>query len=235
MPLAHVSSTAAPGCVYDVDPAASQRVLSEHPNAVVATTPAEVAAHSHVVIMMLPDGEAVRAAVLGDDGLITALRPGSLVLDTTSSQPWLTTGTGAALAAISVDMVDAAVSGAQWGAQAADLVFMIGVQPESVERVRPILEVLGRSIFHVGALGSGHVMKSINKVVSRTFDDPFRLALMVKDIGIASTLARNDDVSMPLISLGEQLYQAAANSADPGASLSEIARWVEQRMGTEVR
>jgi 3-hydroxyisobutyrate dehydrogenase-like beta-hydroxyacid dehydrogenase len=160
---------------------------------------------------------------------------------------------------------------------------MIGGQPESVERVRPILDVLGRALFHVGPLGSGHAMKSINnaitamtllataeglalgarygldaaamnavlnestgmswvtrnhigqRVVSRTFDDPFRLALMVKDIGIASALARDEDVSMPLISLGEELYRAAADSADPGASLSDIARWVERRMGTEIR
>ena len=58
---------------------------------------------------------------------------------------------------------------------------------------------------------------------------------MLKDIGIANTLARNHDVSMPLIGVGEQVYQSAADTTDPRSSVSEIARWVEHRMGTEIR
>jgi 3-hydroxyisobutyrate dehydrogenase len=279
----HIAAAGWPLCVYDIDPTAAARVVEEHPGVAAAASAAEVGAQSDIVITMLPDGDAVRAVVLGDDGLLATLRPGSLVLDTSSSQPWLTTGTGAALAESSIDMVDAAVSGAEWGAQAAELVFMVGGQPESIERVRPILDVLGRAAFHVGPLGAGHVMKCVNntitamtflattegmalgarygldatamnavlnestgmswitqnhigqRVVSRTFDDPFRLALMVKDIGIATTLAREDGVPMPLANLGEQLYRAALDGTGPGASVSEIARWVELQMDTEIR
>ena len=84
---------------------------------------------------MPPDGNAVREVTFASDGLADGFRAGSLLLDTSSSQPWLTRQTATELAASGVDMVDAAVSGSQWGAQEADLVFMVGGSPESVAHV----------------------------------------------------------------------------------------------------
>ena len=72
------------------------------------------------------------------------------------------------------------------------------------------------------------------RIISRTFDDPFKLELMRKDIGIAMGLAREVQMSVPLSSLGEQLWRAAARQAGPGASISELARWVEGQTGTEL-
>jgi 3-hydroxyisobutyrate dehydrogenase-like beta-hydroxyacid dehydrogenase len=177
-------------------------------------------------------------------------------------------------------MVDAPVSGAQWGAQAAELVFMAGGDGKDLERVRPLLDRMGHSVFHLGALGCGHAMKCLNnlitamtlsatceglaigkrygldpaemvkvlnvstgmswisqthidkRILSRAFDDPFKLDLMLKDIGIANTLARETQASAPISALGQQLWQAAARVAGPGASVSEIGRWVEQQSGT---
>ncbi len=63
-------------------------------------------------------------------------------------------------------MVDAPVSGAEIGAQQAELVFMVGGETAAVERVRPLLEVLGKAIFHLGPIGSGHAMKSINNLIT---------------------------------------------------------------------
>ncbi len=269
--------------VYDLDAAAARRVKGSFDNVVIASTAAEVAANAEVVVTMLPDGNAVRDVTFGADGLADGFRAGSLLLDTSSSQPWLTRQTATKLAASGVDMVDAAVSGAQWGAQEADLVFMVGGSPESVARVAPILSILGRVHFHVGPLCSGHVMKCINntitamtflataeglalgmrcgldgaamnnvlnestgmswitrnhieqRILSRSFDDPFRLELMLKDIGIATALAKEQQVPMMLSGLGEELYRAAVAHPDRGESISEIARWVEQQMGTEIR
>jgi 3-hydroxyisobutyrate dehydrogenase-like beta-hydroxyacid dehydrogenase len=70
------------------------------------------------------------------------------------------------------------------------------------------------------------------RVISRTFDDPFKLELMLKDIGIAMGLARDSQLSVPLSGLGEQLWRAAAHASGPGASISEFARWVEGQTGT---
>jgi 3-hydroxyisobutyrate dehydrogenase len=249
----------------------------------VASSAAEVAANADVVITMLPDGNAVRTATFGAEGLAEGFRSGSILLDTSSSQPWLTRETATELAASGVDMVDAAVSGAQWGAHEADLVFMVGGSTESVARIEPLLSILGRAHFHIGPLSSGHVMKCINntitamtflataeglalgmrcgldgtamnnvlnestgmswitrnhieqRILSRSFDDPFRLELMLKDISIATTLAKEQQVPMMLSGLGEELYHAAVAQPDSGESISEIARWVEQQMGTEIR
>lgn len=101
-------------------------------------------------------------------------------------------------------MVDAAVSGAQRGAQEADLVFMVGGSPESVARVAPILSILGRVHFHVGPLSSGHVMKCINNTIT----------------------------ALTFLATAERL---ALGKPDRGESISEIARWVEQQMSTEIR
>jgi 3-hydroxyisobutyrate dehydrogenase len=279
----HLAAAGYQLAVYDLNADAARRVKGTFDNVLVASSAAEVAANADVVITMLPDGNSVRAATFGADGLAAGFRVGSLLLDTSSSQPWLTRQTATELAASGVDMVDAAVSGAQWGAQQADLVFMVGGAPESVTRVEPILSILGRAQFHVGPLSSGHVMKCINntitamtflataeglalgmrcgldgtamnnvlnestgmswitrnhieqRILSRTFDDPFRLELMLKDIGIATALAKEQQVPMMLSGLGEELYRAAAARSDRGESISEIARWVEQQMAVEIR
>jgi 3-hydroxyisobutyrate dehydrogenase-like beta-hydroxyacid dehydrogenase len=65
-----------------------------------------------------------------------------------------------------VDMVDAPVSGAQWGAEAAELVFMVGGDKEHISRVMPLLNTMGNRAFHLGPLGSGHIMKSINNLIT---------------------------------------------------------------------
>jgi 3-hydroxyisobutyrate dehydrogenase-like beta-hydroxyacid dehydrogenase len=72
------------------------------------------------------------------------------------------------------------------------------------------------------------------RVISRTFDDPFKLELMLKDVGIANALAREASVSVPLSGLTQQLWQAAALASGAGASVSELARWVENQSGVEI-
>ena len=245
-------------------------------------SPAEVARASDIVVTMVPNGEVVRELVMQPGGLLEGFSEGQLLLDTSSSEPWLTRETGARLAERGVAMVDAPVSGAQWGAQAAELVFMVGGAPRDVARVRPLLDAMGKSVFHLGALGSGHAMKCLNnlvtavnflavaeglaigtrqgldpaamtdvlnastgmswvsqthvhqRILSRRFDDPFKLGLMVKDIGIASELARESQLPVPLSALAQQLWREAAQGAPADASVSEIARWVERLNGVEI-
>jgi len=266
----------APGLAHDV--AASLGRAAAH----VAATPAELAARSDIVVTMVPNGAVVQDIVCGDDGLLRGFRPGSLLLDTSSSEPWLTEATGRLLAAAGVAMVDAPVSGAQWGAEKAELVFMCGGSEADLERVRPLLDCMGKSVFHLGPLGAGHAMKCINnlitainfvavseglaigkragldpaamvdvldestgmswisktlvrrRVLSRRFDDPFKLALMQKDIGIAMQLARSGDVPAPLSALGQELWRAAGRDFPADASVSELARWIERMTKVEI-
>ena len=267
---------------HDLDGAKTDAVAARHQDVRVAQTPRQVAEASEIVITMLPTGEHVRAVALGSEGLIQGFRRGSVLLDTSSCEPWLTVETAAALAAHGVDMVDAPVSGAQAGALAAELVFMVGGAPEPVERVRPLLDVLGKRVFHLGPVGSGHAMKCINnlitaltfmataegltigtrygldpevmtdvlnvstgmswisqthikqRITSRMFDDPFKLELMVKDVGIALELARREGLPLPLSALGRELWEDAGRHAGAGASISEMVRRLEHTTGTEI-
>jgi 3-hydroxyisobutyrate dehydrogenase len=167
LPMAqHLAAAGYPLTTYDVDRNAVERLRASIPGAISVSCPREVAAASEVVVTMLPHGREVEAVAFGPEGLAEAFGSGSLLLDTSSSEPWYTRKTAGRLAARGVAMVDAPVSGAEAGAQNAELVFMVGGEPAAVERVRPILEVLGKSIFHLGPVGSGHTMKSINNLVT---------------------------------------------------------------------
>jgi len=151
---------------YDSDPRALELLRARTPAAVILDSPQAVAAVSDIVITMLPNGRVVESVVFGPAGLAEGLASGALVLDTSSSEPWCTRETAARLARMGVAMVDAPVSGAQLGAEKAELVFMVGGATCAVERVRPILQVLGKSIFELGPVGAGHAMKSINNLIT---------------------------------------------------------------------
>src|SRR5690606_23171638 len=73
------------------------------------------------------------------------------------------------------------------------------------------------------------------RVTSRAFDDPFKLELMVKDIRIAMELAQASGVPMPFNACGRELWKRADAAAPPGASVSELVRWVEKECGAEIR
>jgi len=152
--------------VYDVDPAALDRAAHTIKGVSLANSPAEVARASEIVVTMLPSGRYVQEVTLGENGLIHGFREGSLLLDTSSSEPWLTIETARKLAERGVAMVDAPVSGAQIGAQTAQLVFMVGGEAAAVERVKPLFDAMGKQVFHLGGIGAGHTMKCLNNMIT---------------------------------------------------------------------
>jgi 3-hydroxyisobutyrate dehydrogenase len=111
------------------------------------------------LITMLPDGEAVREAVLD---ALPALKAGTVVIDMSSSDPAGTRALGKALEAKGVGMVDAPVSGAKFKAKDGTLAIMCGGEKEPFARVLPLLQKMGNQIFHVGPLGAGHAVKALN-------------------------------------------------------------------------
>ena len=119
----------------------------------------KAAAGADFLITMLPDGNVVRDVVLD---ALPALKHGALVIDMSSSDPLGTQALGAALAANEIGLVDAPVSGAVRGARDATLAIMCGGAPADFARARPVLEKMGRDIFHVGPLGAGHATKALN-------------------------------------------------------------------------
>lgn len=150
--------------LFDQDRAATAAFATEAGATALASMDEIVAAE--VVITMLPDGHVVRDVALGEGGIATFARPGTIIVDMSSSQPLITRSTGAALAERGIVLIDAPVSGGVARAVTGTLTIMIGSDDATAtERVRPVLSCLGTTFFEVGGLGSGHAAKALNNVV----------------------------------------------------------------------
>jgi 2-hydroxy-3-oxopropionate reductase len=130
-----------------------------------ANSPREVAERAQTVITMLPDSPDVRAVVLGPDGLVEAMGEGSLLIDMSTIAPAAALEVGERLAERGAHALDAPVSGGDRGAIAGTLSIMVGGSDEDYERARPIFEVLGKTIVHVGGPGAGQIVKACNQIV----------------------------------------------------------------------
>lgn len=152
--------------LYDIDRAAAEKAGRQIQDVAIMSSPKEVARASDVVIAMLPSGEYVRSVITGPEGLAQGFRDGAIFIDTSSSEPWITTEISELLEIQGVKMIDAPVSGAQIGAQQAELIFMVGGEAETIAHVRPLFEAMGKQYFHLGGVGSGHMMKCINNLIT---------------------------------------------------------------------
>ncbi|QJU56368.1 2-hydroxy-3-oxopropionate reductase [Sphingomonas sp. AP4-R1] len=125
----------------------------------------EVAARSDVVILMLPDTPDVERVLFGEDGVAAGVQPGGCVIDMSSIDPIATKGFAGRIEALGGDYVDAPVSGGEVGAKAASLTIMCGAAAESFVKVRPLFELMGKNITHVGDVGAGQVAKVANQII----------------------------------------------------------------------
>jgi 2-hydroxy-3-oxopropionate reductase len=135
--------------------------------AAAANSPADVAKRSTVIITMLPDTPDVERVLTGADGVLSALMPGSIVIDMSSISPVVTRRLAALVAKAGGTMIDAPVSGGEIGAINAQLSIMAGGDAAAFERVRPILACMGNPerIIHIGAEpGSGQICKVCNQI-----------------------------------------------------------------------
>lgn len=128
-------------------------------------TPAQVAAASEVVFTMVTTGADVEEVALGEDGIVHGARPGTVLVDMGTIPPGTARRIAAKLAERGIEMIDAPVSGGEVGAQNATLAIMAGGKAEVLERVRPLLEKLGKTIVHVGPNGAGQVAKACNQMI----------------------------------------------------------------------
>lgn len=129
---------------------------------------ADLAASCDVIFLCLPTSQHVREVIFGTDGLATALRPGTLIIDQTTGDPTETRRMAAELAARDIGLVDAPVSGGAQGATAGTISIMVGASAELLDRARPFLDAISSNVFHAGDVGAGHVMKLINNLISGT-------------------------------------------------------------------
>jgi 2-hydroxy-3-oxopropionate reductase len=154
----------------------------------VAATPAAAARDADVLITMMETGPVVEAVLFGQDGAAAALRPGTLVIDMSSSPPPLARDHAQRFAALGIGYLDAPVSGGVVGAAAGSLAIMAGGTAADFARAKPIFEHLGRPNL-VGPAGSGQLAKCCNQAI----------------------------VAITIGAVAEALLLAAASGADPAA------------------
>lgn len=153
-------------CVFDLSEKAMQPL--EDAGASRAASAEAVTQGADVVISMLPAGAHVKGLYLGNDdaqGLLATLTGNPLIIDASTIAPDDSRSVGAAAAERGFAFVDAPVSGGVGGAVAGTLTFIVGGSEEGFERARPVLEAMGKNIFHAGDTGSGQIAKLCNNML----------------------------------------------------------------------
>lgn len=236
-----------------------------------ADTPAAVTRASDVVLLCVSDTPDVEAVLFGPRGVAEAARQGLLVIDCSTIAPGATRAMAGRLAEAGVDLADAPVSGGSEGAQKATLTIFVGAEPTVFERARPILEVIGRTITHVGPVGSGQAVKAVNQVIlagtylgvaegivlaikagldvdqvvgalgggaaqswvlanrsgrmlANDYPLGFKVALHLKDLGIALGLAAESGVELPVTELCAEIERGLVAAGHADDDISAVAR-----------
>jgi len=154
-------------------------------------TPAEVAATCDITFTVVSDTTDVEQIILGEHGLIHGAKPGHTIVDMSTISPAATRRVAATLAKKEVHMLDAPVSGGETGARDGTLSIMVGGDAEIFEKIRPLFEVLGSSIVHVGEQGAGQVVKCCNQiVVGMTFQGVAEAILLARRNGVDGSKMR---------------------------------------------
>jgi 2-hydroxy-3-oxopropionate reductase len=152
----------------------------------VAGSPSEVAQSSGVIFTMLPGPPEVEEVVAGEDGLLEGAGESSLIVDMSTSSPVLARELARIARGRGVGMLDAPVSGGDVGAEEGTLSIMAGGSEEDFERARPLFEVMGETVTHVGPPGTGQVVKACNQIV---------VALTIEAVGEALVLGSRAGVN----------------------------------------
>jgi 2-hydroxy-3-oxopropionate reductase len=139
--------------------------LAEEGDAEVAGSPKEIAESSDVIVTMLPDSPDVRDVVVGESGVLEGIREGSLLVDMSTISPVVTEELAEKIRERGASMLDAPVSGGDVGAIEGTLSIMVGGSEEDFERAKPLFDVMGKTVTHVGPTGAGQVTKAANQVV----------------------------------------------------------------------
>ena len=147
---------------FDLSAAALDK--AREAGAAIAPSAAAAVEGAEVVISMLPASKHVEQLFLGDAGLLSRLKPGTLVIDCSTIAPATAQQVAQAAQARGLAMLDAPVSGGTAGAAAGTLTFIVGGGDAALDRARPVLGAMGKNIFHMGASGAGQVAKLCNNM-----------------------------------------------------------------------
>ncbi|HMG43914.1 MAG TPA: NAD(P)-dependent oxidoreductase, partial [Acidimicrobiales bacterium] len=192
-----------------------------------ADTPAEVAAASDVVFSMVGFPHDVREVLLGEDGAVSACRPGTVLVDMTTSEPALAVEIAAAAAARGAHTLDAPVSGGDVGARNASLSIMVGGPADVFAAVLPCFEALGTTVVLQGDHGAGQHTKMVNQIliastmvaVSEALVYAYRVGLDVEQV--LTSVASGAAGSWALSNLGPRIV---AGDFAPGFLVDHLVK-----------
>jgi 3-hydroxyisobutyrate dehydrogenase len=179
--------------------------------ATAASSAADVAAQTDMVITMLPDSRDVEAVATGAGGLFEAAKPGLLIADMSTISPETTRSLAAEAARRGCDWLDAPVSGGEAGAVAGTLTIMVGGDAGAFERARPVFAGMGSRITHIGPSGHGQTAKLCNQILAA-----------VNLLASCEALVLGAKAGLDLNKLHEALTGGAANS------------WAFQHLGRKI-
>lgn len=240
-----------------------------------------VAERADIILIMVPDTPDVENALFGKQGVAAGLTAGKLVVDMSSISPTATKKFAQSIHALGCDYLDAPVSGGEVGAKNATLSIMVGGSDAAFVRAKPLFELMGKNITHVGGNGDGQTAKVANQIivalnieavaeallfaaragadpekirsalmggfasskilevhgermVKRTFDPGFRIALHQKDLNLALSTARELGVSLPNTATAQELFNACAAHGGLAWDHSAMVRALEKLSNFEI-
>jgi 2-hydroxy-3-oxopropionate reductase len=250
-------------------------------NASICLNAQSVAERADIIITMLPDTPDVETVLFGDKGVVAGLSTGKVVIDMSSISPIATKQFAQRINKLGCEYLDAPVSGGEVGAINATLSIMVGASESAFERVKPVLEVLGKNITLVGRNGDGQTAKVANQIivalnieavseallfaaragadpakvrealmggfasskvlevhgdrmVKRTFQPGFRIALHQKDLNLALSTARTLGLSLPNTATAQELFNACSAHGGMGWDHSAMVRALENMANFEI-
>jgi 2-hydroxy-3-oxopropionate reductase len=162
---------------YDLNKDAVEDVVKA--GALGASSSKETAEKAEVIITMLPDSPDVKEVILGKDGVLEGIKPGSIVIDMSSINPLVSQEIEKELRKKGVEMLDAPVSGGETGAIQGTLAIMVGGKEKVFNESVEIFKAVGKNIVHVGTIGAGGFVKLVNQII---------VAVNIAAVGEAFTL-----------------------------------------------
>lgn len=244
-----------PTVVWNRSPAAAQ-ALAAATEVTAASTPADAARGADVVITMLTDGSALLAVLGGPEGVLAGLRPGTVVVDCSTTGADLAREAARLCADSDVAFLDSPVSGSTTVAGRGELGLMVGGDAGDLERVRPVLATFGRTVVHVGVTGAGAAAKVAVNGLLHTFNTALAESLVAAeaagvsrsalfDVLAAGVLSNtflgykrqafvdpeNAPVAFDLTTATKDLGLAVAASKEAGLGVSVVSRALELHQG----
>jgi len=244
-------------------------------------TPRAAAEGKDVIITMISNDDSIREVFYGEDGVLSALKPGAVVIDSSTISTGLVKEIAAAVTEHGGHFLDAPVTGSKPAAVDGTLVFMVGGSSEVIEAQRDIFDTLGKKLLHMGENGSGAAAKLAHnamvgihnvalaegfsiavkngvpadkfldlvqngsagskqaelkgrKIIDNDFSNQFSLALMLKDLKLASSLSDSAGVPTPMLGLAKSLFQAGYTKGFGDEDLSAVVKCYEEWIGRKI-